>query len=214
MSTLAPWPSAGATIPQANSLAAISAVVDAIADGCTTTLAIAEAISMVGRQGSYYPAAAQALGLVVEVHGQAPLDWRLTEAGAAFVALDAAARVDYLCEILSTLDWLDDYTREGEAPLRESWADVAGLGEETIDRRVATIAAWTRFYAETPREEQVAQIATAMTGCRANAPAVAQAHRAAARRRHSEPVTRICPRCHIIAAPAASECESCGNDLT
>jgi hypothetical protein len=201
-------------IPQANSLSVISAVVDAIADGCSTTGFIAEAIGLSGRQGAYYPSAAQALGLVTEA-GVGPVhEWVLSPLGAEFVGLNSSARVDRLNDILSDIEWLDTYTCDGTEALRASWEKENGLSPETITRRLATIAAWAKFYADTTREDQEKQILAAMTGTRERAPEVvakAAAAKAAAKRVLPK---RSCPKCHLSAAPVVKECEGCGTDLT
>jgi hypothetical protein len=201
-------------IPQANSLSVISAVVDAVADGCSTTGSIAEAIGLSGRQGAYYPSAAYALGLVTEVSGGPTHEWVLSPLGAEFVGLNASERVDRLNDILSEIEWLDTYTCDGSEALRASWEKENGLSTETITRRLATIAAWAKFYADTTRVDQEKQILAAMTGTRERAPEVVA--RVAAAKVAAKRVLpkRSCPKCHISAAPAVKECEECGTDLT
>lgn len=195
-------------IPQANSLPVIVSVVDAIADGCLSAQTIAEAIGMVGRQGAYYPHAAQLLGLVEPVAGTSPVEWQLTSAGAAFVGLGAPARVDQLCTALSELGFLDTYVTEGPDGLAESWAEDSELGDVTISRRVATVAAWARFYIETDRAGQVKMVADAMTGTRHRAPGVRKA--AAARQQARAPrAVRRCQHCFAEILGDVEDCELC-----
>jgi hypothetical protein len=198
-------------IPQADSVANISAVVDAIADGCSTSASIAEAIGMAGRQGGYYPNAAKSLGLVVETNGAAPYDWRLSDAGERFVAMESSQRVDYMCDTLGDDEWVGAYLGEGEESLRDRWAADGQLSDRTINRRIVTIASWAKFYAETSRADQIKKIESAMTGTRVRAPHAA----AELRKRHQRHVVpvRRCARCHVEAAPAVHECESCGTAL-
>lgn len=54
-------------IPQANDLVVLATVVDAVADGCVTDFAIAEAIGMADRQGGYYPNGDASLGFIEAV---------------------------------------------------------------------------------------------------------------------------------------------------
>ena len=202
-------------VPQANSLANISAVVDAIADGCCTTGAIAEAIGMSGRQGGYYPSAAHTLGLVQEINGTPPYDWELTSAGAAFVGLDAAGRVDYLHSALSEIEWIATFVKEGPEALRADWTFDHDLSEQTLTRRLATIATWVAFM-DSPRAAQTKKIAEAMTGTRERAPGVLQRVQEAARARMQRNVkldARKCPKCHIRVAAALHECENCGTPI-
>lgn len=202
-------------VPQANKIANVSSVVDAIADGCYSSAEIGEAVGMCGRQGAYYPHAAHTLGLVERVSGMDGAGWQLTDTGAAFVGLDAGDRVDYLCGAISEIDWIATYVNEGLDALRAEWSFEQDLGATTIDRRLATISSWIAFWTDT-RVEQTKMIAEAMTGTRERTPGiVARVQAAAQARRKSdrERDARKCSRCHIVVAPAVGECENCGTAL-
>ncbi len=199
-------------VPQANSVPNISAVVDAIADGCYSGLEIGEAVGMSGRQGEYYPNAAHTLGLAERSYGMDGSGWQLSPTGAAFVGLDAEGRADYICDAIDEIDWVNTYVNNGPEALRDEWKSEGKLGDETIKRRLATIGAWVTFRTDS-RDEQVKLISEAMTGTRERTPdIIARAQdRARTRAKNDKKINaRKCPRCHLVVAPSVPECENCG----
>lgn len=205
-----------ALVPQANSLAHVCAVVDAVAAGCTRAVDVAEALGLSGRQGAYYPHAARLLGLVERVSVEPPHEWDLTEAGRRFAELDEAGRLAYLDEALAANEWIDVLTREGADGLRRRWAD-EGLGDSTIERRLATVEAWTAFlFDESPT--RVERLHATLVTTRGRAPIVRERRLArtpgrVARRPRGAIERAACPHCHMVPAPAAVVCENCDASL-
>jgi ssDNA-binding Zn-finger/Zn-ribbon topoisomerase 1 len=202
-------------VPQANNLAGVSSVVDAIADGCYSSPEIGEAVGMSGRQGDYYPHAAHTLGLVERMHDMDRSGWGLSEVGALFVGLDVDGRVDYLCNAIDGLEWVNTYLNDGPDALRDEWASEQNLGDTTIDRRLATIGAWISFRTDS-RENQIKAISESMTGTRERTPGIVARTQEAIRSRRKNDQrydARKCPKCHIIVAPSVDECENCGSSL-
>lgn len=190
--------------PQANSLPALSVVVDAVADDCVTDEAIAEAIGYSGRQGAYYPNAAAELGLIVEVVGPSPREWQLTREGATFVGLDAADRAAYLVSLLCESKWLCAYV-ESPHEARELIEEM-GYSDDTADRRLACIASWAEFVFEADPPAQAHRIAMSMSGTRQRIPGA----RASQRRGHQPRTVRRCTSCYLEIPAALNECEACG----
>lgn len=194
---------AGRPVPQANNLDAVCAVVDAVADGCSTAAEIASAIAMVGRQGAYYPNAAADLGLVEAIAGAAGAEWQLSELGATFVGLEPAAKADALGDAIAGVSYVDTYFGAGGADqLRQEWGAL-DLGDETIERRIATIRAWAEFFS-LPTAEQAERIAAASTGTRERAPGIR-----AARPAKAPTAPRMCQLCWLAIPAALATCENC-----
>ncbi|MHB8318127.1 MAG: DUF7226 domain-containing protein [Acidimicrobiales bacterium] len=187
-------------VPQANRPETIAAVVDAIADGCTTNTEIASAIGMSGRQGAYYPEAARSLGLV-ERFGAKPVEYALTERGAKFARMEASDRADAMNQILSDNEHVDTYITEGAEVLAEAWS--MELSDATVTRRIATIKSWCDYYL-TDEKTQSDMMGSAMTGTRERAPVVR------AQRRHPlKKQVRHCPTCYADLPSGSDECGYC-----
>lgn len=205
-----------ALVPQANSLAHVCAVVDAVAAGCTRARDVADALGLSTRQGAYYPHAAHLLGLVERISVEPPHEWDLTEAGRRFAELDEAGRLTYLDEALATNEWIDVFTSAGPDELRRRWAD-EGLTTSTIERRLTTVEAWTAFlFDDAP--DRPGRLHVTLERTRHRAPEVVARRSAAAPtrvvRRPRSPVERAaCRSCHLVPAPAAVVCENCGATL-
>lgn len=191
--------------PQANSLPALACVVDAVADGCDTNQAIAEAIGYTSRQGAYYANAAAALGLIEDSGNSTPREWRLTESGTLFVSQNATDRNATLIDTLCDDHWLNAYMTDAAALRALLAAD--GCDGETVERRYASVESWARFVFTTPTHEQVAEIASRIADTKTRVPAV----RARSKKAKTTQVVprRYCPVCHIAIPIAKQACELC-----
>lgn len=201
--TEAPTTEATTYIPQANNLDAVVAVVDAIAAGMMTSGEIAEAIGMSDRQGGYYPHAAATLGFVEANHSTVPVIWELTVSGHHLAGLSAEERVGEVLEAVLECPLMDEYVSTGGPErMAEEWA-AAGLSDETIARRLATLASWTKFITS-DAESQRAKIAqTRDMACR-RAPEIIARRKAA-----QAPPARFCNLCGTKIPAALEECELC-----
>lgn len=191
--------------PQANCLPALACVVDAVADGCATNHAIAEALGYTARQGAYYANAAAGLGLIEASGDSTPREWRLTESGALFVAQDATSRNATLTDALCEDHWLNAYMVDAVALRSLLAAD--GCDGETVERRYASVESWARFVFATPAHEQVAAISARITNTRMRAPGV----RARTKKAKTTQVVRrrYCSVCSIAIPVAKQDCEFC-----
>jgi hypothetical protein len=198
--------------PQADRLSIVATVVDAVSAGCTTADAIAEALGMSGRQGGYYPNAAWFLGYVEPVAYTSPVQWQLTDRGAAFVAMTPSERAADLCDVLSVLPELDAFTadEDGAEELAAEWS-AAGYSEETVSRRVQTISAWTEFLtADTDAQVTTLEAAQLATVGRAPAAVIEQTRRARVKDRNTAKATgQLCDRC-FVTKPLTNVCPTCG----
>jgi hypothetical protein len=198
-------------IPQANDLAVLATVVDAVADGCVTDTSIAEAIGMSGRQGGYYPNAAASLGLIEATGASGEREWQLTPAGATFVGLGALERCNQLSDAILESEEVQTYCEEyfdhGEYAVRKKMED-RGVSAATAARRASTIGTWVDW-AMSSSDDQIAKVGAAMTGTRTRAPGVGKA--LAATRRRSTVTHRLCENC-FVQLPTGLDgtlCESC-----
>jgi hypothetical protein len=189
--------------PQANSLPALSVVVDAVSDGCVTDEAIAKAIGYSDRQGAYYPHAAAELGLIREVFNTRPREWQLTESGARFVGSAADERVTFLVDLLCESRWLLAYVdseKQAQILLEEM-----GYNDETTSRRLACIGSWADFVFNQNPAEQAAVIAASMTGVRKRIPGAL----AGQRRGSSLIEVNRCSSCFMQIPTEAVCCDYC-----
>ena len=191
--------------PQANSLAKVSSVVDAVSGNADTDEGIALAIGVVGRQGSYYANAAAYLGLLQEAGGS-PRSWALTAQGIDFLNAKPIDRVKVLTGLvaqmpaaLATLD--DDGTAESEV------ANTQSLSDSTASRRVATLNSWLKVLTSSKAEEE---LTLEYEELRQRLPeaslAVAEARSIRIANAESKPAV-ICDRCYM--AKSASGVCSC-----
>jgi len=132
---------------QANSLAKLATVVDAVSGSADTDESIAIAIGVVTRQGSYYANAAAYLGFLQE-GGGSPRTWNLTAQGIYFLNSNASERVRILTELFSKIpsatSVIDDTgTAENEIANSES------LSDSTASRRVKTLNSWIEILTST-----------------------------------------------------------------
>ena len=204
--------------PQADRLSVVAAVVDAIAEGCDTADAIADAIGMTGRQGGYYPNAAWTLGYAEPVPHTSPVQWRLTSHGEHFATLDTHGRSADLTEVIALVDEVTTFTADanGADDLALLWAK-SGYSEETVGRRLQTIGAWVEFLAADPSEQRAA-LESASTSTRQRAPHAKQRAAAAkaakiasgtARTAAAEPAQgAVCSSCCIV-KPLVCDCPNC-----
>jgi hypothetical protein len=184
--------------PQANSLDVIVTVADALADGPMTSDEIAQAIGKVARQGNYYPHAAASLGFVIDTATR-PVEWVLTDLGEDLVAANADDRVAIVNAAVLGYEHVHDWF-EDAAELMRTMTN-GGLNEETVARRMATIASWAQFVTQSA-SEQAAKIASAQKMTTAGA----------ARVRAARPVIvppRPCTSCFLIIPQSCTECPDC-----
>lgn len=192
--------------PQANSLPALVCVVDAVADGCNTNQAIAEALGYTGRQGAYYANAAAVLGFIEDSGNGFAREWKLTDSGAEFASQDAAGRNAILVDTLCDDEWLNAYMRDSRA-LRDLLA-ADGCDGETVERRYASVESWAIFVFATATPDQVNEIARHMSDTKARTPGI----RAAIKKTRTVKAVprRFCSACNIAIPVAKQGCEFCG----
>ena len=189
----------GGPIPQANSVPTIMAVVDAVANGCSTGTEIAEAIGFSGRQGAYYLDAATSLGLVERIGGSR----RLSPLGEDMASVSSPERIERIFVHLSSLSYVQTYLEHGADALEREWS--AALSDTTIERRIATIESWADFLtADT--DEQWAEDLAVSVATRARAQQI-QARRCEAEAK--APKIRRCGCCNMQLPSGRSTCDLC-----
>jgi hypothetical protein len=195
--------------PQANDLDKVSAVVDAVAAGANTAEAIAESMSMVDREGSYYGDAAGYLGLVQTVSGGDIKTYELTPAGEQMLEADPNERLTMLRDITAQapgMQMLDEYGTDGVG----EYLEAAGLGEATATRRTATLVSWSRSLAQP--EDFANDIALSVGTTRLRSAAAAEhaeegrAARASAAAASMPKPAAICTSC-FMALPVSGICD-------
>ena len=195
-------------VPQANSPEKIILTVDAVADGCSTSKEIAEALGVDPRQGAYYATAARHLGLV-ERAGQS--HWTLTADGIAAAQSSTEDLVHLLDKHLEKNPHIAIYTDGGEQALIDEWSMRGDIGDETMARRATTIRSWAEYLTsddetKLPRlgacRREVGERLVIMRS---------QPRPAAAHRRAPVPQRRHCQRCGIDLpwANTTGLCEDC-----
>jgi hypothetical protein len=127
--------------PKANNLHKIAAVVDVVETGANTGSAVAEALDIEEREGSYYADAAGYLGLVDTVGGEMVKTYAVTATGDNLRQSDTAERVAMLKDIIAMAPGVQVYAEDGFKGVMEM-LDYAGLAEATAQRRAACIQSW------------------------------------------------------------------------
>jgi len=143
-----------AVVPQADDVERLIGVVLAIRAGVTKALSIAEDSGIVGRQGNYYAAAAEALGLITKQGSE----YRLTESGRHAADLDTHERNLYIATIMGefplvkqALTLLQEQGSISNEQLETIIRNNSDLSGSTPERRASTLKAWLRWYATTTR---------------------------------------------------------------
>jgi len=193
--------------PKANSLDKIAAVVDVVNVGCDTGEAIADALDIENREGSYYGDAAGYLGLVESVSGEAVKTYALTPSGHILLALDPLSRVDYLHELLQQTPLVQVYAESGNDGVMDSLINDYGYAEDTSVRRAATIASWHRQAASGATLGASVALTVGFANGRAGAAAKAAAEARKARIAAAVPVIKsygICTDCFMDKSAAGT----------
>lgn len=188
--------------PQANKLEKVAATVDAVNAGATTTEAIALALNVVPRQGSYYANAAQELG-VLERTNTTPVSWVLTPVGAVFAEANTATRVDMLTELVTTIPAVAARLN-GTGEDAEELIGADGYADTTAARRAATTTAWLN---DLTNPALAGRLSKARQMVDVNAVKAAES----ARRSLAPALTvtgELCDSC-FIELPATGTCDSC-----
>lgn len=192
--------------PQANSLAKVAAVVDAVSGRADTDDGVAAAIGVVPRQGAYYAVAAGYLGLIAETGGS-PRSWALTAAGADFLTADANGRVEMLSDLVAAMPAADTVL-DGGVEADEEIASNENLSGTTAQRRAAAVSSWMQTLTSPGAAAALTLETDEMSRRLPEASIVAETARANARLRASatrEIRRETCPDC-FMEKTAAGTC--------
>lgn len=130
----------GFPAPQADRLDKVAVAVDAVQAGADTPEAIADALDIDARQGSYYGDAAGYLGLLTQ-EGENPKRYALTAAGEQYYDADPADREAILVGLVAESDIVQTYEDRGLAGVEETLAE-RNYAESTATRRAKTAESW------------------------------------------------------------------------
>lgn len=198
--------------PQANVLEKVLCVVDAVDAGANTAEAVAETLSVTAREGAYYADAAGYLGFVDTIDGAEVKTYGLTHLGERLQDADAARRVEAIRDVVARVDAVQVHAEYGEDGVRELLEETTGLGDSTVTRRAATIAAWYDALGHTTELTEAVEREHSDAGDRAIAAAiratVARQERLAAAAKAAERVAAICEQC-FMELPLSGICGNC-----
>lgn len=138
-------------VPQADDLDKVFEVVQLVADNYTTSIELADALEMVERQGFYYAAAAEQMGLIERNDGV----YTLTPAGKAYLAEPTGAHRIKAVFNTPVMKYLADQLgikRPGRSHLHlfeddkfvSDNIEELGFARETAYRRATTIRSWMK----------------------------------------------------------------------
>lgn len=130
----------GFPAPQADRLDKVAVAVDAVQAGADTPEAIADALDIDARQGSYYGDAAGYLGLLTQ-ESENPKRYSLTAAGEQYYDADPADREAILVGLVAESDIVQEYEDRGLAGVEEILGD-RNYAESTATRRAKTAESW------------------------------------------------------------------------
>lgn len=127
--------------PKANNLHKIAAVVDVVHAGANTGSAVAEALDIEEREGTYYADAAGYLGLLETVTGEPVKTYSVTTQGMNLMLSDYAERATMMLHLVAQTPGVQVFAENGREGVMEM-LDYAGLAEATAVRRAGTISSW------------------------------------------------------------------------
>jgi len=196
-------------VPQANSLEAVSAAVSAVAADVNTPAAVAQALDMDSRQGSYYLNAAAYLGLVeVERDGENGAGiWHLTALGAEMTRLDDHERATLIAELAESTPAVAAYREGGLEAAADAISELGEYGDDTIARRAATASSWANAIASGDFAAGEARITSIARDRFAVAAAAARAEREEILAARTPKTPETCPDC-FMELPASGVCGS------
>lgn len=131
----------GFPAPQADRLDKVAVAVDAVQAGADTPEAIADALDIDARQGSYYGDAAGYLGLLTQ-ESENPKRYSLTAAGEQYYDADPEEREAILVGLVAESDVVQEYDSRGLAGVEEILGD-RNYAESTASRRAKTAESWS-----------------------------------------------------------------------
>jgi hypothetical protein len=194
--------------PQANSLAKVASVVDAVSEGADSDDALGAGVGVVLRQGSYYAVAAAYLGLIEEV-GVSPRAWGLTAQGAVFLESNAEERIDILLSLVEKID-ASDAALDDDDSAEDEISRMENLSSSTAGRRAACLKSWIDTL--TNKSEAITALTLEQDGVRVRLPeATVLALSARAKRlgKNVEKPLAICNQCFLALLPSGL-CGECG----
>lgn len=131
----------GFPAPQADRLDKVAVAVDAVQAGADTPEAIADALDIDARQGSYYGDAAGYLGLLTQ-ESENPKRYSLTAAGEQYYDAAPEEREAILVGLVAESDVVQEYDSRGLAGVEEILGD-RNYAESTASRRAKTAESWS-----------------------------------------------------------------------
>lgn len=197
--------------PQANSIAKLASAVDAIEEEADTDDAIAHALDVDPRQGSYYASAAAYLGLAVERTHASPRAWELTGAGEAFLSADTATRTVILQHLVTSIPEMREHLQHG-SDVEVLLGNRPEYSDSTAGRRAATVMTWYETVTDTSKAAR--ELTLENDGMRerlTGAQQIATDGRTRAREHAAASLPRVlpaCPTCHMQ-MPATGICDNC-----
>lgn len=205
-------------VPQANSLAKIVSVVDAIDEGVTSQVDLARALDMEPQQGNYYATAARYLGLIDQDESEKPFVLYATPLGIDFQNSDAETRAAMISQMIPMIPEVETIRHHGgERVLLEDFKN-AGLSPETAGRRIDMLRSWSNAVQDLRELEGVLREETGETRVRCNESAEARERRLRERAereqarliagRHANVVNQLCDSCFQTKS-LSGECGNC-----
>ena len=198
--------------PQANDVWKIGGVVTAVDQGVSTAKAIAHTLGPNGvedRQGAYYAAAAESLGLLEREPSSRPTQWQLTELGHQYIqCADSREKADILATLVEAHPAVQLRNTEGDEALKEAMHRAA-LSDDTAQRRTACIKSWSDWSRSEGRDSQMHDFSVFAAG------RVAAAMEIKAEQLRAKPQPRpVCSECFLeiptSEGPASDVCFDCG----
>lgn len=134
-------------VPQADELSKVILATDAVSNGATTDLEIADYVGFTDRQGRYYRLAAEILGLLTNQGNYA----KLSDLGKELVVLDEENRVRKIRSILRSnpffkeiLEFIKREEGSSRGAILNYMNSIIDGAASTIERRVFTVISWLK----------------------------------------------------------------------
>lgn len=196
--------------PQANRLDKVSTTVDAITGGATTASAISKTLGVVERQGHYYGDAAGYLGFIESNKNGELKEYSLTPLGEEFSDASPEERRKIIAQQISGMPLMHAYRNGGEDAAREYIQQSQDSSDDTVERRLVTVAAWNKSINDDNFDKSILQDSQEGQARMVEASALAKEQRQRILDRQ-QPVERtggLCSSCYMQ-MPLTGECPNC-----
>jgi hypothetical protein len=200
--------------PQANDVWKIGGVVKVVGQGVSTAKAIAHTLGEGDRQGAYYAAAAESLGLLEREPDNRPAEWRLTPLGVKYDGFnDSRDEANLLKVLVENHEAVQLRKDKGDAALQAAMCR-DGLAADTAQRRADGIKSWSDWAQAEGHDSDLREFSDLATSRVEEARQIKEKQKRAQQQRSRPEPPPVCSECFLemptSEGSASGVCVECG----